>query len=143
MPYVKLWIHFMWSTKYRQKQITKELKPKLIEHIKANAVEKKIFIDTVNCVEDHIHVLISLSTSQSVAKVAQLIKGESSFWVNQQNLLKIKFEWQEEYIALTVSDSAVEMVREYIRNQEEHHRVKSFAEEFEQFAKKYGFVIKE
>ncbi len=143
MPYVKLWVHFMWSTKYRQKQITKELKPKLLEHIKSNAAQKKIFLDTVNCVEDHIHALVSLSTDQTVAKIAQLIKGESSFWVNQQNLLKTKFEWQDEYIALTVSDSAVEKVREYIRNQEEHHRVKSFAEEFKQFAKKYGFVIKE
>lgn len=53
----------------------------------------------------------------------------------------MKFEWQDEYIALTVSDSAVEKVREYIHNQVEHHRVKSFAEEFEQFARKFGFAI--
>lgn len=82
MPYVKLWIHFIWSTKNRQKLITKELKPKLLEHIKANAVEKKIFIDTINCVEDHIHILISLSVYQTISKVMQLIKGESSFWIN-------------------------------------------------------------
>ena len=142
MPFVKLWIHFIWSTKNRQKLISKQLKPVLIDHIKSNAVEKKIFIDTINCVEDHIHILISLSTDQTIAKVAQLLKGESSFWVNHQNLLKTKFEWQDEYIAFTVSDSAAEKVREYIRNQEEHHRIKSFVEEFEQFAKKYGFSIR-
>jgi putative transposase len=139
MPFVKLWIHLIWSTKNRTKIISRDLKPLLLDHIRSNAKEKSIFLNSVNCVEDHIHLLVSLSTDQTVAKVVQLIKGESSHWVNAQNLLKFKFEWQDEYIALTVSDSVVEKVREYIRNQEEHHRVKSFAEEYALFEKKYGF----
>jgi REP element-mobilizing transposase RayT len=65
-----------------------------------------------------------------------LIKGESSLWINRNNLLKTKFEWQEEYIALSVSESIVNKVRDYIKNQEEHHRVKTFAEEYEAFLKK-------
>jgi len=86
--------------------------------------------------------LISLSTDQTVAKVVQLIKGESSHWVNSGSIIRGKFEWQDEYIALTVSDSAVNTVREYIRNQEEHHRVKSFKEEFDNFADEYGLQQK-
>lgn len=69
MPYVKIWIHAIWSTKNREKIITKELKPQLIKHIIENAKAKKIFIDFINCVEDHIHLIISLGTDQSIRKV--------------------------------------------------------------------------
>src|SRR5258708_1070314 len=103
MPYTKVMIHFIWSTKNRQPLISKELKPLLLQHIKENSLKKDIFIDSLNCVQDHIHLLISLGTEQTISKVAMLIKGESAFWVNKQKLLDQKFEWQEEYIALSVS----------------------------------------
>jgi len=133
MPYTKVLIHFIWSTKNRQHLINKELKPLLLEHIKENSIKKAIFIDTLNCVSDHIHLIVSLGTEQTIAKTAMLIKGESSFWVNHQNLLTNKFEWQDEYIALSVSYSALDKVRAYILNQEEHHKKKSFSEEYEEF----------
>lgn len=93
----------------------------------------------MNCVEEHIHVLISLGASQSVSKVAQLIKGESSHWVNSEALLRGRFEWQDEYIAISVSESDVQKVRNYILNQEEHHRRKTFMEEYSDFMEKYPF----
>jgi len=133
MPYTKVLIHFIWSTKNRQHLISKELKPLLLEHIKANSIKKLIYIDTLNCVSDHIHLIISLGTEETIAKTAMLIKGESSFWVNKQNVLNSKFEWQDEYIALSVSYSAVDKVRAYILNQEEHHRKKTFTEEYGEF----------
>ena len=133
MPYIKIFIHLIWSTKNRGHLINKELKPLILQHIKENSVKKDIFIDTLNCVSDHIHLLISLGSEQSIAKVVMLIKGESSFWVNKQNLTKTKFEWQDEYIALAVSYSAIDKVRGYILNQEEHHKKKSFSEEYEEF----------
>lgn len=99
MPFIKVMIHYIWATKNRYPFITKELKPLLLSHIKENSISKEIFIDCLNCVEDHIHLLISLSNDQTIAKVAML-KGESSFWVNKEKLTKQKFEWQDEYIAL-------------------------------------------
>jgi REP element-mobilizing transposase RayT len=135
MPYSKVMIHFIWATKNRGPIITKELKPLLLRHIKENSVAKEIFIDSLNCVEDHIHLLISLGTEQTISKVAMLIKGESSFWVNKQKLINCKFEWQDEYIALSVSESGIQKVRAYIRNQEEHHRKKTFQEEYDEFLK--------
>ena len=69
----------------------------------------------------------------------QLIKGESSFWINKMQLTKEKFEWQDEYFAVSVSESVVEKVRNYIRNQEEHHKKKTFQDEYEEFIRKYGF----
>lgn len=133
MPYTKIYIHFIWSTKNRTHLIDKELKPVLLAHIKENSIKKEIFIDTLNCVSDHIHLLVSLGNEQTIAKTAMLIKGESSFWVNKQQLIKTKFEWQDEYIALSVSYSAIDKVRAYILNQEEHHNKKTFTEEYNEF----------
>lgn len=69
----------------------------------------------------------------------QLIKGESSFWINRQGLCKEKFEWQDEYFAVSVSQSMLNRVRNYIKNQEEHHKHKTFKEEYQEFMNKYGF----
>ena len=140
MPYTKVMIHFIWTTKNRMPIISKDLKPLLLSHIKENSILKQIFIDTLNCVEDHIHLLISLGTEQKISKIAMLIKGESSFWINKQKIIKQKFEWQDEYIALSVSESAIDKVRQYIMNQEEHHKKKTFMQEYEEFLKLHGFM---
>jgi REP element-mobilizing transposase RayT len=129
----------MWATKNRNPIISKDLKPLLLSHIKQNSIDKNIFIDTLNCVEDHIHLLISLGAEQTISKVAMLIKGESSYWVNQQKIIETKFEWQDEYIGLSVSESAIDKVRQYILNQEEHHKKKTFSEEYNEFLKLHGF----
>jgi putative transposase len=120
------------STKNRKHLISKALKPLLLEHIKSNSIEKGIFIDTINCLSDHIHLVVSLGTEQTISKTAMLIKGESSYWVNKQQIIKTKFGWQDEYIALSVSYSALDKVRAYILNQEEHHKKKTFIEEYEE-----------
>ena len=78
MPYVRMWVHLIWSTKNRERTITKKLKPLLLSHMRENAKEKKIFLDSINCVSDHCHALISLGSEQSISKIAFLIKGESS-----------------------------------------------------------------
>ncbi len=136
----KIFIHLIWATKNREHLISKELKPLLLQHIKENSIIKEIFIDTVNCVSDHIHLLVSLGTEQTIAKTAMLIKGESSSWVNRQSLIKSKFEWPDEYIALSVSYSAIDKVSAYILNQETHHKMKTFTEEYEDFLNAHHFV---
>ena len=142
MSYIKIMVHLLWSTKNRVPLINEKLKARLINHIKENSIEKGIFIDTINCVADHIHILISLGSEQTISKVSQLIKGESSNWINKEKILKGKFEWQNDYFAVSVSESMIERVRKYIRNQEEHHKKKTFAEEYEDFIRKYGFELK-
>jgi putative transposase len=139
MPYTKVMIHLIWSTKNRVPLISKKLKPLLISHIKKNSITKGIHIDSLNCVEDHIHILISLGTEQTIAKTAMLIKGESAFWVNKQKIISQKFEWQDEYIALSVSYLAVDKVRQYISIQEEHHLKKTFNQEDDEFLVAQGF----
>ena len=108
MPFTKVYIHYIWSTKNRQHLITKELKPLLLKHIKENSIKKEIYITTLNCVSDHIHLLVSLGKEQTIAKIAMLIKGESSYWINKEKLSKFKFEWQEEYIAISVQYNSIQ-----------------------------------
>jgi REP element-mobilizing transposase RayT len=115
------------------------LREKVWQHISDNANKKGIFIDFINGYADHCHCLISLGTNQTIEKVMQLIKGESSFWINKQVLTKQKFEWQDEYFAVSVSESVVDKVREYIKNQEEHHKNKTFQQKYDEFISKYGF----
>jgi len=141
MPFVRIWVHLIWSTKNRKALIVPGLKPSLLEHVKANAKKKNIWIDTLNSVSDHVHALISLGAEQSISKVGMLLKGESSHWINVHNLTNSKFEWQDEYIAISVSESNVETVRRYIINQEDHHRKKSFTEEYDELMKNYGTYI--
>ena len=97
MPYVKIMVHLVWSTKNRKPLIKEKLKQALLHHIKENSIKKGIFIDTMNCVDDHIHILVSLGQEQSVSKITQLIKGESSHWVNSQHIIKEYFDWQNDY----------------------------------------------
>jgi putative transposase len=140
MPYIKTYIHFVWSTKNRIPYLdSKELRQKVWFHIKENAKEKGIFIDYVNGYSDHCHCLVSLGSDQTIQKIMQLIKGESAFWINKNNLCKEKFEWQDEYFAVSVSESIIDKVRNYIKNQEQHHSKKSFEEEYNEFIDKYNF----
>tara|TARA_R110002126_G_scaffold181187_4_gene330044 strand:- start:54828 stop:55265 length:438 start_codon:yes stop_codon:yes gene_type:complete len=140
MPFVKVYIHFVWSTKNRIPFLeTKAMRQKVWNHIKENAIKKRIHIDYINGYSDHCHCLVSLGTDQTVEKIMHLIKGESSFWINQQKLTKEKFQWQSEYFAVSVSESMVDRVRNYIKNQETHHSKKTFQEEYDEFILKYNF----
>ena len=140
MPFIKVYIHFVWATKNRKPFLeTKEIRQQVWQHILENAREKGIFIDVVNGYADHCHCLVSLGVDQNIQKIVQLIKGEASFWINKNKLTQQKFEWQKQYFAISVSESQLTKVRNYIKNQEEHHRKKTFQEEYEEFVRKYGF----
>lgn len=139
MSYIKVWLHFVWSTKNRHPLLTDDIRQKVFHHIRHNAREKGIFIDHISGYVDHVHCLISLGSDQTIEKIMQLIKGESSFWINKNALSQEKFAWQDDYFVVSVSENVVDNVREYIKNQEVHHRTKSFDDEFETFLKRAGF----
>jgi REP element-mobilizing transposase RayT len=118
---------------------TREMRQIIFNHIRENAKEKGIYIDFINGYTDHIHCLVSLGMDQSMSKIMQLIKGESSFWINKNAICEDKFEWQDEYFAVSVSESIVDRVREYIKKQEEHHQKKTYAQEYDELIERYGF----
>ena len=119
--------------KNRHPFLTKEARKKLIKHIRENAKVKNIFIDRINGQTDHLHCLMWLNADMSIAKAMQLIKGESAFWANKEQLTESKFEWANEYYAASVSESALDAVRKYIDNQEEHHKEIPFTQECDEF----------
>lgn len=139
MPFTRLWIHMVWATKDRQPYLQKPVREQVIRHLRGYGAEKSIHIDHVNGHLEHLHCLLSLAPDQNVSTIANLLKGNSSYWINQQKLTKQKFSWQEEYFAVSVSHSQVQAVRSYIRNQEEHHRKKTFQQEYDEFMRKYEF----
>ncbi len=139
MSYVRNWVHAVWGTKNRQPYLTEQIREVLFSHIKENAKQKGIYIDLINGYTDHVHCLIALNADKSISETMQLIKGESSRWANKNNILTGGLEWAVDYFAVSVSESQVEKVRQYINNQTEHHRKITFTEEYETFIKKYKF----
>ena len=140
MSWVRVYMHMVFSTKNREPFLnSSELRRNVFEHIKNNAEEKGIWLDCINGYQEHAHCLISLGKEQTISKVAQLIKGESSYWINQNNLTTEKFVWQDDYWIVGVSESRLESVRKYIHNQEIHHSNQSFESEINNFMEKYGW----
>jgi putative transposase len=139
MPWIKVWLHFVWCTKERFPYLQDGIRTRVFEHIRENAVKKKIHIDFLNGFVEHVHCLISLGSDQTLEKLMQLIKGESSFWINKQQLTKKRFEWQDEYFVASVSESNLLSVRKYIARQEEHHSRVPFDREFDDMLLRAGF----
>jgi putative transposase len=138
MPFVKVMIHAVWGTKNREPLLTKEIRVQVIDHIRKNALAKEIYIDSIDGYTEHLHCLFGLNADMSLSKAMQLIKGESAFWINNKSgLIDSKFEWADEYFAASVSESALDKVRAYIQNQEEHHKKKTFMEEYQEFMDAY------
>ena len=121
MSMIKIWVHLVWSTKYRKPLLVKEVREQLFEHIKTRMSSKGIYIDCINGHLDHVHCLITLGSNDNIAKVANLIKGESSRWMNKNRLCDEHFKWQRQYYAVSVGLRQIKRVRLYIKNQETHH----------------------
>jgi putative transposase len=141
MSYIKIMVHVVLGTKNREPILISEKRKLLFDHIRANAKTKGIYIDTLGGYTDHVHCLVSLGGDQTISKVVQLIKGESSFWANREKLVTPKLVWAEDYFAASVSESSIENVRNYINTQEEHHKEVTFTDEYEKFIKNYGFDL--
>ena len=141
MSYIKVYVHFVWSTKERFPFMNDSIRNQVFAHMRENAQKKNIYIDFINGYFDHVHLLVSLNDDLGIGKIAQLIKGESSHWINQLQLTVGKFEWQDEYFAIGVGDDRLDVVRNYIAKQPEHHKKVSWADEYNQFIDRYGFEI--
>ena len=141
MSWIRIWVHLVFSTKDREPFLhNNQVRYKVFEHIKLNAEKKNIWLDCINGYHEHAHCLISLGKDQSISQLAQLIKGESSYWINQNNLTVGKFSWQDDYWAVSISESHVPSVRDYIHAQENHHKTKNFLTETNDFMDKYGWT---
>lgn len=136
--YVSNLMHCTFGTKGRYPFINTELESRLWPYIGGIARENRMKALAVGGTADHLHALLSLPGMMSFAKAIQLIKGGSSKWVHDTFPQQKKFAWQEGYGAFSVSVSQVDKTIAYIHNQKEHHRRKTFREEFLDLLKKHG-----
>ena len=136
--YNKIWIHAIWATKERTPLILPTVEKQIFDFIRKQLRETGCPVRIINGMPDHVHCLFLLNPQKSIAEIIKQIKGSSSHFVNQSDLLQEKFVWQTGYAAYSVSESVVEKVFQYIKNQKQHHRKKTFQEEYDAFLKLYG-----
>jgi len=136
--YVSNLMHCVFSTKERLPLITPELEPRLWPYLGGIARENKMKAIAIGGTTDHVHGLLSLPATMSFAKAVQLIKGGSSKWVHDSFRDHRRFAWQEGYGAFSVSSSQVNKTIAYINRQKEHHRRRTFEDEFFDLLDKHG-----
>ena len=136
--YSRCWLHLIWATLNRERSLKKSAAIKLSGFLYEYSQSKDIYMKINYVNAEHVHALIDLPTKYSIEETMKLLKGASSHWINQERIIAAKFSWGRGYGAFSVSQSNVNDVSKYIANQEEHHRKKTFAEEYEKFVRVYG-----
>jgi REP element-mobilizing transposase RayT len=141
MSYTNLLYHIVYATKERAPLITSELKPRLHRYLGGTVRGLGGVPIEINGVADHVHLLVKLPPTISVSEFLSKLKSNSSGWARRQTAGR--FAWQRRYGGFTVSESQVEHVREYIRNQEKHHLKMSFEDEFKALLRAHGIDFDE
>jgi putative transposase len=135
MSFLSTRVHLIWSTAKREPLIQPEWQPRLHGYIRGIIENLKSKVFAIGGVADHLHIYCSLPATISIADLASTIKSNSSRWVRET--LDPGFAWQDGYAAFTMGKSADQDVIRYISIQEEHHKHRTFAEEFMAFLEKY------
>ncbi len=130
--------HIVFSTKNREPVITKPIRADLYKYIGGIVRGEGETLLEIGRMPDHVHLVARFKAEPSVATMVKIIKSKSSKWLNEQPKRPGRFEWQRGYAAFTVSKSQLEKVRVYVRNQEQHHRRKTFQEELRLLLEKHG-----
>ena len=136
--FTNLLFHIIYSTKYRKPTIHTEWQDDLYGYIGGIVRDQKGKLLKIGGVEDHVHLLAKLGPTNAISDVLRKIKSNSSKWINERSDVSRKFEWQSGYAAFSVSESQLPAVSEYIANQAEHHRKKTFEEELLAILKKHN-----
>jgi len=139
--YTRIWLHLIWETHNRERLLFDETAKKISEFLFNYSKEKKIFMKINYVNPEHVHSLIDLPTNITIEDSFRLLKGASSHYINQTRLISGKFTWGRGYAAFSVSESQINKVVNYIKNQKEHHRVKSFAEEYTEFLSRHNLIV--
>lgn len=136
--YTQIHIQLIFAVQYRGAMIDSNWKDDLFKYITGIIQAQKHKLIIINGVADHLHILIGYRPHQSLSDLLQDIKGGSSKWINARKLTRSKFAWQEGYGAFSYSHSHLSKVINYIKNQEEHHKKRTFLEEYKSFLKAYN-----
>ena len=140
--YTQLYFHIVFAVKGRNNLIAVRWKDELYKYITGIISNKNQKLMIINGMPNHVHLLIGTKPNCNLSDLVRDIKANSSKWINEKQFVNGKFEWQTGFGAFTVSQSAVNNVLDYIKNQEEHHQVTTFKEEYIGFLKSYNIEYK-
>ncbi len=135
--YTQIHIQCVFVVKFREAMIGKEFQERLHKYITGIVQGEGHKMIAINSMPDHVHLFFGMRPHQSISDLMKKVKGESSEWINKEKLTRTKFNWQEGYGAFSYAKSQVDAVVNYILKQEEHHRKKTFAEEYKEFLEKF------
>ncbi len=133
----KVYIHTVFSTKYREHTILPEIQAKLYAYMSGTCKKLESFPIQIGGTTDHIHILSALSKKITIIKFIEEVKKTSSKWIKTQGEQYSNFYWQNGYGMFSVNPSELDIAKKYILNQKEHHRKRTFKEEYLAFLKKY------
>jgi putative transposase len=134
--YINLIIHIVFSTKNREPFLMPSIRKRLYSYLNAIANEHDLVTLCVGGTSDHIHLLLSLPSTINLSDALRFLKGGSSHWLRETFEELKSFSWQEGYGAFSIGKSQMDRTKEYIRNQEEHHKKVSFQDEYLAFLKR-------
>ena len=135
--YTSLHLHIIFSTKNRLPWISQDIEKRIWDYLGGIARRNQMTPVRIGGIEDHVHVVVGVKPTMAPSKAAQLLKGGSSKWIHEEFPSLADFEWQDGYGAFTVSKSNLPELCSYVDNQREHHRVRTFQEEFRAFLDKH------
>jgi len=135
--YTQILIQYVFAVQNRNSIITESNKNSIEKYITGIITQHRHKMLAIYCMPDHCHILVGLHPAQSISELAREIKSSSSKWINDNKLFQVHFSWQEGYGAFSYGKSQLDVVVRYILNQPEHHRKKSFKEEYLAFLMKF------
>lgn len=136
--FTKLWIHVIWATKNRKDLIDFSIEKTLYDYIWQELTELGCPVRIINGMPDHVHVLFLQNPQKTITDIVKQIKGSSSHFMNRGEFILEKFAWQTGFGAFSVSESQLNAVYNYIKNQKQHHLKKNGQDEFDDFVKLHG-----
>lgn len=141
--YTQIYLHLVFAVQNRMSLIGIEWKDELYKYITGIIQNNHHKLIAINGMPDHLHIAVGYKPHQLIPELLQNIKGSSSGWINKQKFVKAKFKWQEGYGAFSFSHSHIDRVVKYIINQQNHHKKKTFGQEYVELLKKYNIEYDE
>ncbi len=141
--YSALYYHLIWSTKNRAGFISETIENKLHAYMTGIVQAKNGTVIQIGGMSDHVHLLVQLNPDQNISDLVKTVKVASSKWLKETSPDFNKFSWQTGFGAFSVSTSQTDMVKEYILNQKEHHKIRGFDEEWLNFLKSHKIEYNE
>ncbi len=136
--YSQIYIHLVFAVKYRQAVLAKSWRQELYQYIIGVVEQRNHKVCAIGGVEDHIHILVSMSPEQSISELVRDVKRSSALWIIEKNFVSARFAWQKGFGAFSYAKSQLHTVADYVQNQEAHHTKQTFHDEYLRFLELFG-----